>query len=94
MSHQRGAPSCHHARSAGAHLGRVPAPCGHDHQPIVVDAATTVRTASRAVDAPVVAINSSASLSAARVAIARGPSPPVGLVSPSLPLALSIVRRI
>jgi len=34
-------PSCHHTSSTALHVGRVPAPCGHDHGGIVVSAAAS-----------------------------------------------------
>lgn len=41
QSTQAAAPTCHHAASSTARLGQIPAPCSHDHHPVVVDAATT-----------------------------------------------------
>lgn len=34
------APACHHTSAPMAHVGDAPAPCGHDHHPVVVDAST------------------------------------------------------
>jgi hypothetical protein len=44
----RGVPACHHATTARARVGRPAAPCGHEHHPVVVDAAAAAGVGSRA----------------------------------------------
>lgn len=46
------APACHHANSSTPLIGGLPTACGHDHQPIVVAAATAPAGASRLIAAP------------------------------------------
>jgi len=41
------APACHHAGSPVARVGHDPAPCSHQHHPIVVDASATAPNALR-----------------------------------------------
>jgi len=55
-------PSCHHATSAATRIGRVPAPCGHDHNSTVVTSAQGSTVASRSLDAMVAAVEMPASL--------------------------------
>lgn len=93
-AHQLSVPSCHHTTSTATRIGEMPAPCGHDHQPMVVDAATATRTTSRAVTMPLVAIDFAVSAMPA-------PRPPYALAtipgdrsSPRLPLALATNLRL
>ena len=51
--HARAVPACHHMSSATARIGSKPAPCGHDHRPIVLDAATTTKPVNIVVAVPV-----------------------------------------
>src|ERR1051326_2425240 len=39
-----GAPSRHHASASSARIGRAPRPWGRDHEPVVVDAATSTKS--------------------------------------------------
>jgi len=41
-------PACHHTTAAAPRISEIPTPCGHDHHPVVVDAATTTVVAPRA----------------------------------------------
>ena len=90
-----GPPSCHHVHSSGAHLAQLPAPCGHDHRPIVVDAATPAQAMSRAFVSPMLATGYSGLDETSTVM--GGPSAisaPVGRSSRPLPLTLSSALRI
>ena len=39
-------PSCHHTTSPSPRISQKPAPCSHDHRPVVLDAATATKSAS------------------------------------------------
>ena len=60
------APACHHASAPTPRIGQRPAPCGHDHHPVVVDAATTTVIVSRAL--PAIAASSINGAAAASIA--------------------------
>lgn len=84
-------PACHHQSAPAPRVGQVPAPCGHDHHPVVVDAATTV--ALRAVPAIFAAGVSIDDPIARVVAAARAPAHDASN-SPPLPLTLATILRV
>jgi hypothetical protein len=56
-------PACHHATAAGAHIAKVPSPCGHDHNGATVRAAKVTAPAGRAFDAAIAAVSLSTRIS-------------------------------
>ena len=86
-----GAPACHHETAPAPRIGHVPAPCSHDHHPIVVDAATTV--VLRAVLAISACDASVDNVIARVVAEAHEPAHPAS-DSPPLPLMLATILRV
>ncbi len=86
------APACHHTGSATTRVGDVPAPCGHDHHPVLVDAATTAAAALRVLPATTFL----ATVSAASVPsiAAVGSRTDRVAISPPLPLTLASSLRI
>jgi hypothetical protein len=93
-AHADGVPACHHARSSMSRIGRAPSPCGHDHRPIVVDAATTTSISSRATTLPVVPAVDAAACAPSVAAIGKYTDPPASQSSPPLSLALASALRI
>jgi hypothetical protein len=93
-AHTAGMPSCHHTSSSLSHVGDVPAPCGHNHQPLVVDATTTTPTVSRTVMLPVGRAVDLAASGRPLVAVGTPRDPRINWPSPLLPLALSSSLRI
>lgn len=85
------APTCHHAGSATPRIADVPAPCGHDHHPVVVDAATTGAAALRVLPAAIswsmISYASASSISTRAARVERVAT------SPPLPLTLAFSLR-
>src|SRR5581483_1515526 len=87
------AAACHHAPPAAPTMGRVPAPCGQDHHPVVVDAAATRLAGVRAV--PVLACSTAAAWATQSRSASGDTRPDRRCVhAPSLTLALAASLRL
>ncbi len=82
-------PSCHHLNATMPRMADVPAPCGHDHHPVVVDASTTTAIASSAT----VVVSSPVGNLAPAILIPMSVGGDLTL-SPPLPLALASTLRV
>ena len=87
------APSCHHVNIPTPRMTDVPAPCSHDHHPIVVDTAMTTKIVLQAPVAVMFLVTD--------VVRSVSPAAPLGTAfgrdvtpSPPLPLALALTLRV
>jgi hypothetical protein len=86
-------PSCHRTASALPHFGQHRLPCGHEHHPIVVDAATTTVPAAQAV--VMMAISDGDASLPVPTLLARVDPTRLGVApSPPLDLTLATILRI
>jgi hypothetical protein len=90
---QVGQAACHHSSASLPHIGQEPVPCGHDHHPLVLAAATATSFVPRLLSSPIVDLITARSLNVRHLegeAHSRAPS----RSSPPLPITLSSALRI
>ena len=90
---QAGHAACHHSSTSLPHIGQEPVPCGHDHHPLVLIAASATSFVPRIPSSPFVDLITERSLNLRHLdgeANSRAPS----RSSPPLPITLSAALRI